>query len=134
MSSVDSVSSPKSTAGAGFMVGMETVYLQRWVEDMPSLPTGAPASPESPEPSLVPCLASFRAAPAADENILFFAQNCLPRKYLLLSSSTVHMQGRKQERTGCRAAEQREVRAAPQPLGMKSLEKHGSGLIWKVCV
>lgn len=82
------------------MVGMETVYLQRWVEDTPSLPTGAPASPESPEPSLVPCLASFRAAPAADENILFFAQNCLPSKYLLLSSSTVHTRGRKQERTG----------------------------------
>lgn len=116
------------------MVGMENVYLQRWVEDMPSLPTGAPASPESPEPSLVPCLASFRAAPAADENILFFAQNCLPRKYLLLSSSTVHTRGRKQERTGCRAAEQREVGAAPRPRGMKCLEKRGSGLIWKVCV
>ena len=62
------------------MASVETVYLQRWVEDPPSLPTGGPASPETPEPSLVPCLASFTAAPATDENILFFAQNCFAWK------------------------------------------------------
>ena len=54
------------------MAGAETVYLQRSVEDPPSLPTRVQSSPEAPEPSLVPCLASFRAAQAADENILFF--------------------------------------------------------------
>lgn len=109
------------------MVGVETDYLQRWVEDMPSLPTGAPASPESPEPSLVLCLASFRAAPAADENILFLAQNCLSRKHLLFSSSTVHTWGRKQERTGCRAAEQREVGAPPLAPGD---EVFGEAWLW----
>ena len=100
------------------MAGAETVYLQRSVEDPPSLPTRVQASPEAPEPSLVPCLASFRAAQAADENILFFCPELfLPRKHLLLSSSTVHMRGRKQERTGCRASEQREQGPSLGPRG-----------------
>lgn len=117
VSTIDPVSSPKFTSGAGFMAGTETVYLQRSVEDPPSLPTRVQASPEAPEPSLVPCLASFRAAQAADENILFFAQNGFAQK----TSSPFQLHGshagRKQERTGCRAADVREQRPSLGPRG-----------------